>query len=77
MLSKEAFRNRLRELRRERGETQAEVGSALGIGARHYQKFEAEDNYPSAENLCALADHFAVSLDYLMGRTDDRAAPGK
>lgn len=72
MISKELFKGRLRTLRKEKGETQAQVGAALGIGERHYQKFEAGDNFPNVENLCALADHFQVSLDYLMGRTDER-----
>lgn len=71
MISKESFKFRLRELRKERGETQAQVGTAIGIGERHYQKFEAGDNFPNVENLCALADHFGVSLDYLMGRSDE------
>lgn len=72
MVSKEFFKIRLRELRKESGETQIQVGTAIGIGERHYQKFEAGDNFPNVENLCALADHFGVSLDYLMGRTDKR-----
>lgn len=72
MLSKEKFKERLRELRKERGETQAQVGMAIGIAERHYQKFEAGANFPNLENCCALADHFAVSLDYLTGRTDER-----
>ncbi len=25
------------------------------------------ENYPGFENLCALADHFGVTLDYLAG----------
>ena len=72
MISKNSFKDRLRSLRSEKKETQAQVGTAIGIGERHYQKFEAGDNFPNVENLCALADHFSVSLDYLAGRTDER-----
>lgn len=54
------------------GQTQAQVGLATGIGERNYQRFEAGENFPNVENLCALADYFEVSLDYLMGRTDQR-----
>ena len=72
MLSKDFFKERLRQLRNERKETQVQVGAATGIGERHYQKFEAGDNFPNVENLCALADHFEVSVDYLLGRTDER-----
>lgn len=66
------FQERLRELRMERGETQVQVAEAVGIISRHYQKFESGSNLPSFHNLCALADHFGVSMDYLAGRTDRR-----
>ena len=69
---KEAFKQRLRELRAETGETQAQVGEAIGLRERHYQNFERGVNFPSFMNLLALADHFDVSLDYLMCRTDKR-----
>lgn len=72
MISKDNFKDRLRSLRREKKQTQAQVGTAIGIGERHYQKFEAGDNFPNVENLCALADYFDVSLDYLLGRTEER-----
>lgn len=66
------FQERLRELRKERHETQKAVAEAIGINERHYQKFEAGANLPSFENLLVLADHFGVSMDYLAGRTDRR-----
>lgn len=72
MITKDFFKNRLKELRKQSGQTQAQVGLATGIGERNYQRFEAGENFPNVENLCALADYFEVSLDYLMGRTDRR-----
>ena len=48
MISKSDFKDRLRSLRNERRETQSQVGAAIGIGERHYQKFEAGDNFPNA-----------------------------
>ena len=66
------FRERLRSLRKESKETQVQVATALGIADRHYQRFERGENLPSFENLWALADHFEVSVDYLMGRSDER-----
>ena len=66
------FRERLRSLRKEKKETQVQTANALGISDRHYQKFEGGVNLPSFENLWALADHFGVSVDYLMGRSDKR-----
>ena len=66
------FKERLRSLRKERGETQVQSAEGIGIKERHYQKFEAGDILPGYENLWAIADHFGVSVDYLMGRTDQR-----
>ena len=66
------LQERMRALRRERGETQVQTAKAVGVTDRQYQRFEAGGNLPGFENLCALADHFGVSLDYLAGRTDVR-----
>lgn len=66
------FKNRLRELRNERHETQQQVADGLGILRQHYQKFELGTVLPGLENFFALADYYGVSLDYLAGRTDKR-----
>ncbi len=66
------FYERIHALRKERKETQVQVAAAIGITDRQYQRFEAGEQKPGFDNLCALADHFGVSLDYLAGRTDQR-----
>ncbi len=66
------LQERLRALRKEKKETQVQVAAAIGVTDRQYQRFESGVNLPGFENLCALADHFGVSLDYLAGRTDQR-----
>lgn len=66
------FYERMRMLRKEHKETQVQVAEAIGITDRQYQRFEAGEQKPGFDNLCALADHFGVSLDYLAGRTDRR-----
>ena len=63
---------RMKELRGERGETQAQVAAATGLQVRNYQRFELGENLPGYASLIALADHFEVTLDYLMCRTDER-----
>ena len=65
-------KERLRALRAERRETQKQVAEAIGINERHYQFFEYGKPLPSLENAWKLADHFNVTVDYLIGRTDDR-----
>ncbi len=59
---------RLRELRKARGETQKQVAAAIGIGERPYQYLESGEHQPSLATFIALADHFGVSLDELAGR---------
>ena len=66
------LQKRLRTLRKELSETQVQVAQAIGVTDRQYQRFETGVNLPGFENLCALADHFNVTLDYLAGRTDQR-----
>ena len=66
------LQERLRELRKEAGETQVQVASAIGVAERNYQRFEAGGTLPSLENAWKLADHFGVSIDYLVGRGDER-----
>lgn len=66
------FKERLRALRKERGETQVQVAEAIGIAEQHYQRFEGGVNLPNLENAWKLADHFGVSIDYLVGRSDQR-----
>ena len=66
------FSARLRELRAERKETQVQTAEAIGMTSRQYQGLEAGTSVPNFHNLCALADHFGVTLDYLVCRTDER-----
>ena len=66
------IKERLRELRVERNETQVQVAAAIGIADRNYQRFEAGANLPNLENAWKLADHFGVTVDYLIDRTDER-----
>ena len=66
------IKERLRALRAEKGETQKQVAEAVGLNERHYQFFEYGRHLPSLENAWKLADHFGVSIDYLVGRTEER-----
>ncbi len=65
------FQKRLKELRTEKGVSQVYIAEILGITDRGYRKYEAGDNEPTMSILIALADYFDVSLDYLVGRSDN------
>lgn len=64
------LRDRLRALRKEKKETQLQVADAVGMAEQQYQNYERGSNLPNLENTWKLADHFGVSIDYLVGRTD-------
>ena len=66
------YHERIKELRLAAGETQTQVAEAIGTTTRQYQRYEAGEQKPGLDYLCALADHFAVTLDYLACRTDER-----
>ena len=71
------LQERMRELRKERKETQRQVADAIGVTDRQYQRFETGVNLPGFENLVGIADHFGVSLDYWpAGRTGGRCRGG-
>ncbi len=66
------FGERLKKLRQERKVPQKELAEYLGITIRGYQFYESEVNEPNIKTLTALADFYGVSVDYLVGRTDQR-----
>ena len=67
------FCRRMRALRIERGETQVQAAQDIGITDRQYQRFEAGKQTPGFDVLIAIADPLGVSIDYLTGRTENRA----
>lgn len=66
------FPERLKEVRRESGKKQREVAEMLGMKLRGYQSYEMGEAEPGLEKLIMLADLFHVSIDYLVGRTDQK-----
>lgn len=63
----------LKRTRLEKHATQKQVADGIGITEQAYQRYEYGKTVPSALVLIALADFFDVSLDYLVGRSDDPA----
>lgn len=64
------FSARLKELRIAQKLKQSEIAEHLDITIRAYQYYEAGTREPDIKTLCALADYFNVSLDYLCGRSE-------
>lgn len=66
------FSERLKRLRMEKGITQKELADRLHISRSTIAGYESLGKEPDGEKLCALADFFGVSVDYLLGVTDSR-----
>ena len=62
---------RFKAVRKEKRLTQKQVATGIGVAEQQYQKYEYGERVPSALVLIALADYFGVSIDYLVGRTDN------
>lgn len=59
----------IRDLRIDRGLTQAEIAQYLNVKQNTYSQYEIGVlNYP-VDVLMKLADFYGVSVDYLLGRT--------
>lgn len=63
---------RLKQCRAELGLTQIEVATRCDITEKTYQNYELMAREPKIEILIRIADLFQVSLDYLVGRTDQK-----
>ena len=62
---------RLKELREKRHMSQAFLGIELNMGQNTISQYETGVRQASYEALIAIADYFDVSIDYLLGRTDN------
>lgn len=65
------FSERLVLLRKSRSLTQKQLASEMQLSELAIQHYEAQRRKPAFDVLIALADFFDVSLDYLVGRSDD------
>ncbi len=65
------FQERLRLLRCEKGVSQKQIADELGITEAGYQNYEVGRRKPTFDVLPSIADFFKVSIDYLVGRTNN------
>jgi len=65
------MKNRIRELRLEKGLLQKDVAELLGVSAQSFCFYENWVNKPDPEMLAKIADIFEVSIDYLLCREDE------
>lgn len=65
------FAERLKELRKKHNVNQTALANLLHVSQRQVSYYESAQDTPSLPSLITIADYFDVSLDYLVGRSDN------
>ena len=66
------FGERLREVRKESGESREDLGKAIGVRISQISEMENGKKGTTLERLVILCRHYNVSADYLLLLSDDR-----
>lgn len=61
----------LKRFRREFKLTQKSVANSIGMAESAYQRYEHGTREPAYRQLLALANAYNISLDYLVGRSNN------
>ena len=67
------FSERLQDLRKQAELTQVEVAEKLGISQPAYASWERGAKKPTQENLVKIAQILNVSVDYLIGNSEEES----
>ena len=62
---------RLKELRKSRQISQLKLGMNLNMAQNTISRYENEEREADYKTLILFADYFDVSIDYLLGRTEN------
>lgn len=65
------FNEIFKDLRTKKSVTQLAIAEYLGVTPRTIRFYETGERKPDFDGLIKLADYFEVSLDYLVGRSED------
>lgn len=66
------FSQRLKQLRKDKHLTQAQVAKRIGVTASMVSSYETDIRLPSYEVMVRIADVFGVTVDYLLCRQPRR-----
>ena len=73
-----AFKDRLKELRINKGLTQDDLAARLDIPSSTVRRYETDDSsMPKHERLEKIADFFGCTVDYLLGRDELDGVPAE
>lgn len=70
------FYERFTQLRKEKGVTQLDIHHALGVNKNSFANWK-KGTMPLQSTQVLLANYFGVTVDYLLGKTDERTVPDK
>lgn len=62
---------KLRKIRKEKGISQLKLALDLNMSQNTISRYETGEREPGINELIKLADYFDVSVDYLLGRTEN------
>ena len=63
---------KLKILRKEKGISQLKLALELNTSQNTISRYETGEREPGINELIKIADYFDVSIDYLVGRTDNQ-----
>ncbi len=64
--------NRLRNLREDKDLNQTQIAKILGMSQTGYSKYETGENDIPTSILIKLSRYYTVSIDYILGESDDK-----
>lgn len=69
-MSRGVFMN-LRKIRKEKGISQLKLALDLNMSQNTISRYETGEREPGINELIRIADYFNISVDYLLGRTNN------
>ena len=66
---------RIRDLREDKDLKQKDIAKILNCTQQTYSRYETGENTIDIRSLITLADYYNVSLDYIVGRSDNPKMP--
>ena len=65
------FHTRIKDFRKSIKLTQKQMAERLNISERAYQYYESGQGVPSLDTISEISDTFNVSIDYLLGKSNN------
>ena len=67
---KKIFGKRLKEIRKKNDELQSDLAEILNVDTSMISLWENGKNYPEVKKLIEIAEHYEISIDYLLGLSE-------